>query len=454
MKKNTETTVENRIEDNEKVVEQTETVDTAQTDTEETHHASTVEEESVKAPESGDAVSARADGDKKDVKPKKPTVEEAMETLNERKIEAPKKRKYGWVGTLVLLGVIAVGIWLMFRMASETGDAKSLGEVLAQSDYRFALAAVVVLLIILACDCMKYAVVMKTTTSKFNLRASIKVSFLGKFYDNITPFAAGGQPMQIYYLHKKGYSGGVSSAVVLIKYFAQMFSWTLVSLLLMACNTGVLDRLDDPTWATLIRVAAWIGLGINMLLPVAIVLFALLPRVARKLAGWVVSLGAKIKIVKDKEKTLQKTEGFISDFRAAFAIMSHKPLNFIALLLLCIVEVFFTFSLPYFVMRAFNALNTDAGITVMFAVMALNVYAAQAVTVIPTPGNSGAMEGVVTKAFSAIVSTAVLGWAVFTWRFFAYYIYIVVGIGITVFEFIRSIYRRRKASKGGTGEKP
>ena len=60
-------------------------------------------------------------------------------------------------------------------------------------------------------------------TGKCHFRAGMKVAFIGKFYDNVTPFATGGQPMQIYYLNKKGLTGGTSSAVIMIKYFAWMF---------------------------------------------------------------------------------------------------------------------------------------------------------------------------------------------------------------------------------------
>jgi len=377
---------------------------------------------------------------------KKIAAEEALKKLEDRVIEPPKKKKFSWLGSVFLLAVIALGIYFMLRIIWDmNGEVTSVSALVASSDWRFALITLAVLLTILICDCLKYAVVMKTTTGKLNLRSSMKVAFLGKFYDNVTPFAAGGQPMQIYYLHKKGYSGGVSGAVVMIKYFAQMFCWTIVSLLLMACNTGVLSNLGDRAWETVIMVGAWIGLVINMLLPVMIVLFALLPRFARAVVGFFVKTGNKIKIVKDREKTMARAEKVVADFHAGFVIMSHKPLQFIMLLLLCFTDVVLTFAFPYFIMRTFSALPEDSGFTVMLSVMALNVYAAQSVTVVPTPGNAGAMEGVVTKAFSAIAESA-LFWVVFVWRFAVYYIYIVIGLGLTVFEFIRGIVRasRRK----------
>ena len=378
---------------------------------------------------------------------KKASAEEALKNFEGRTIEAPKKKKFGWLGYAFLLVAIGLGIYLMFNIVNDMGEAKTLGEVLAGADWVFAVISLAVLLTIIVCECMKYVIVMRTTTGRFNLRASIKVAFLGKFYDNVTPFAAGGQPMQIYYLHKKGYSGGISSAVILIRYFAQMFCWTIVSLLLMACNTSVLQRLGDSAWETVIMVSAWFGLVVNMLLPLMIVLFAILPKFAHALVNFVITVGYKIKIVKDKEKAMENAQKVVSDFRAGFRIMAHKPLNLLLLIVFNLVEVLFSFAFPYFVLRTFSALPEGSGFAVMISVMALNVYSAQSVTVIPTPGNSGAMEVVVTKSFAAVASAAVLSWSVLVWRFAVYYIYIIIGIGLTVFEFRRKIVRANRKKK-------
>ena len=378
---------------------------------------------------------------------KKASAEEALKNFEGRTIEAPKKKKFGWLGYAFLLVAIGLGIYLMFNIVNDMGEAKTLGEVLAGADWVFAVISLAVLLTIIVCECMKYVIVMRTTMGRFNLRASIKVAFLGKLYDNVTPFAAGGQPMQIYYLHKKGYSGGISSAVILIRYFAQMFCWTIVSLLLMACNTSVLQRLGDSAWETVIMVSAWFGLVVNMLLPLMIVLFAILPKFAHALVNFVITVGYKIKIVKDKEKAMENAQKVVSDFRAGFRIMAHKPLNLLLLIVFNLVEVLFSFAFPYFVLRTFSALPEGSGFAVMISVMALNVYSAQSVTVIPTPGNSGAMEVVVTKSFAAVASAAVLSWSVLVWRFAVYYIYIIIGIGLTVFEFIRKIVRANRKKK-------
>ena len=41
----------------------------------------------------------------------------------------------------------------------------------------------------------------------------------------------------------------------------------------------------------------------------------------------------------------------------------------------------------------------------------------------------------------------VVGWVILVWRFLTYYIYILSGIGINVFEIIRDAVRNRRAEK-------
>lgn len=410
--------------------------------------------QSLNQTQQGEEKIEKADAQKPVKSKKLQDAEEALKSLDGEPAPPPKRKRYNWLSFIFLFGVIALGIWSMTKIVGDLGDdALSLGEIFAQGSWQFALISVSVLLVILFLEWMKYVVIMKTTTGKFYLRTSSKVAFLGKFYDNITPFAAGGQPMQIHYLHKKGLSGGVSSAVVLIKYFSQMFCWTLMCLLLMACNTGVLSLLDGKETfisQTLIMAGAWVGLAVNMFLPVMIVLFALLPKMSHALTSFAVNLGAKVKIVKNKDKAMTKAQKTVSDFRAAFSIMAHKPLNFILLLVFCIVEVLLSFSFPYFIMRTFNAFGTVAvnnEIELLIQVMALNVYASLAVTIIPTPGNSGALEAVITTAFSGVALPAMLTCVVVTWRSAVYYIYIIIGLVLTIYEFARKIYRTEKARR-------
>lgn len=356
---------------------------------------------------------------------------------------ARPKRKYGWVGTVLLVAVIALGVYLMFKVVADMGEeVKSFGEVIAASDWRFAVISLSAVLITFACIWLEYAIVMKTTTGKFRLAASLKTGFIGKFYDNITPLATGGQPMQIYYLNKKGLHGGESGAVVLIRYFAWMFCWIAMSTVFMAAFTGVLAGQEQST-RLLLTIGGWIGLVVNMFIPVFLILFVIFPRFSHALTTSLIKAGCKIKLVKDRERAMARVQKIVDDFRNSFKIMSRSPLKFIILILLCLTEIFLTYAFPYFIMKMFSGLDGGAGASVMFSVIALNFYATMSASIVPTPGNSGAIEGLVTAAFSSIAGSVLL-WTVFGWRFGVYYIFIIIGLIITIVDFIRNLINKKR----------
>lgn len=249
--------------------------------------------------------------------------------------------------------------------------------------------------------------------------------------------------MQIYYLNKKGFHGGISSAIVLIRYFAWMFCWLLFSIVLMASMTGVLESQEQSS-KLLLLIAGWIGLVINMFIPTVLILFVVLPKFSRGVTTLIIKAGCKIRIVKDRERAMEKVEKIVYDFRSSFAIMSRSPVKFILLILLCFIEIFLTYAFPYFIMKMFAGLGDGDGIAVMFSVMALNIYATMSASVVPTPGNSGAIEGLVTAAFSSLAGSVLL-WTVFGWRFGVYYVYIIIGLVITVVQFIKRLIKRKRS---------
>lgn len=372
-------------------------------------------------------------------------LESAIENFSRKEVPQPpqQKKKNRWIMPLVLLLTIGIGVYLIIGMSSEMGgDQKSFSEVFSAILPVNALLAVGALLLIIFLDSAKFSIILHATTRKIRPLTSTKVSLLGRYYDNITPFSTGGQPMQIYYLHKKGYSGGLSSAVIMIKYAFNTTAWLLVALGCMAFNTHVLDGIEN---GKVLLIAGWVGWGLNSLVPIFILSFVLMPKLARKLARGVVHIGHKMRLVKDEEKILNKAEDVVNDFRSAFIIMGRKPVHLVLIALACVLELSLTFALPYFVIKMLNGFSADQGFSTMIEVMALNAYATFSASVVPTPGNSGALEGLLTVAFSSIAG-ATLTWVVFTWRFAVFYIYIIIGVGISIFNFVRNLVRERRAA--------
>ncbi len=368
------------------------------------------------------------------------------EGVTEATAPAPQKKKRGanifW--NIFLVVIIAFGILSMFGIVNEIDPSQgaSFGEVIRGASPAFFAVLIIVILMIMVLDVAKYCIISKTVTGKVSLATSAKTNFLGRYYDAVTPFATGGQPMQIYYLSTKGISGGNATAMVLIRYYSSIMCWILLggALMIAGAAKGVLDGVSG---GTILKITGWIGIGINLLIPIFVTLFLILPKFMQKLTTGIVKLGHKIKIVKDVEKTTAKATKVVSDFKNSFKVMATNPVGLILLIVVSLAESFFTFFTPFFVMKAFSC-NVDG---MLFTVMSLNSFATFGVSFIPTPGNSGVVEGMGALAFSAAAG-ATLAWAVLTWRLSVFYLYILIGLGITVFDVIMKNIKYKKLKNG------
>ncbi len=370
--------------------------------------------------------------------------EQKQEEILTNNVEPPKKTKKSALWMILLIILCGLGIIVMFQLAQSfaQGDSATLKEIIGNMNYRFFGLAIIVLILMMTTDILKFVIITHATTKKFKLRASAKLTFVGRYYDNITPFAVGGQPFQIAYLSKRGFTAGQASAIVLIKYFIQMFCWLAVALVLMVSDSAVMQGMGAIEIS--IKIGAWVGFAANSIPPSFILLFCLVPNFADKLLCKVVDIGHKLKIVKNKQKQIDKAHRAAEDFVSSFKLMSKAPLHFVVVVLLCLIEPIITLSFPYFLVVAIA--NQAPSVNLWFTVITLNMYAMYAVVIFPTPGNSGFHEATFSLVFSEI-ATNVLFWVTLSWRFFTYYIYIIIGLVISIYAAIRSAVRSRRAKK-------
>lgn len=369
----------------------------------------------------------------------------AAQQFDDRAIAEPT-RKNGWLSNLFFVVVLVLSLFLMYQLSisATDGNEKTLAEILKHIRVEYLCAAICALLLMILLDSAKYFLILHATVGKLSLRMAMKTSLLGKYYDYITPFSSGGQPFQIHYLYKKGLTGGESTAVIFIKYCFNMLMWLTICFFLMILNKGALATyVADASQRKLFTIFGWVGFSVNCALPFLIIAFAVFPRIMETLVGWLLTIGHKLRIVKDKDSVVLKAKRISKDFRSAFAVMVRRPLHALGLAVCCICEPFLGMVLPYLVVVALGGAAVVPSSELMFAIMTLNVYVSMSVTIVPTPGNSGAMENAFLLTLTS-VAEGVLFWTVFTWRFLSYYTFVIIGLFMLIADFTRKKRIARK----------
>ena len=138
-----------------------------------------------------------------------------MESYSEgEQIKKPVNKKLA-IFNFGLIIVIFVGLFIY--MVNVDG-LDSIIELLNNVDYKWVFAGIVCLLIYWLCDILTLHIPIKRMYKTQPITNSIKVAMLGQLFNNITPFASGGQPIQAYELNKTGKRVSDSLSAMAIKF--------------------------------------------------------------------------------------------------------------------------------------------------------------------------------------------------------------------------------------------
>ena len=343
----------------------------------------------------------------------------------------PKKvwRKPLMIVIFVLINVAVIAI-TAFSEFGNSGNSESLEDV--KINGWFLLPALGCFLVAITAEIYKYVLMMREMAKdKFDNKKARKVArrtvLLGKYYDNITPAAVGGQPFQIYYMRKNsGLKAGVSTSIPIFGMMAGQIGFIVIAALCFLFGSASIDN------AVLIGTACF-GLLFYAFWPATVMIATFLPKATAELIGIVVKFLAKIRIVKNRKATITKVEFEINEYaKCVRTILKTRGLFFKTVLLSVAFNTLIAI-IPFFVLTAFGG---DVDFLPCFVT---TVAVTSAVYFVPTPGNAGAAEGAFFIVFSAL-STGYVFWAMLVWRFFSYYIYILMG---PVIYFIIHLEKKR-----------
>ena len=386
--------------------------------------------------------------DAKDVPPADPNGTAAgQEGGGETEEQAPKKRKHTWISFVVSIAIIICVVIVLVQLSEtlQQGNSATFAELIAGMNWWYMLIAVGIFIVMFATESLKYVLMTRCYGDGLSVPKCMKVALIGKYYENITPTATGGQPMQIYYFYKNGMSGAQGSSITFMKYGVQMLATTIICALLLGFGVGTFNGMvENEAMRNTIFICGWVGFGINAIIPFFVAFVVFCPRAVSWFINLFIKLLHKIKIVKNADKLEAKIRGWLDRFADFSQFIVKHPRVFFLLLLLCFFEPILQYLLPYFVLIAMLGNNVMGmqGWELLFTVAVLACYATNAAAFIPTPGNSGAIETVFMLAFTAVASS-VLFWYVLVWRFFLYYTYIIAGIGMNITDMASLIRKKR-----------
>ena len=302
-----------------------------------------------------------------------------------------KKRMFNLIFLAVVFLLTLAGV---FR-----GESLSdLIRTVADADGKWLLGAVLCVVVFVALGALIIRIMLGRIRQKAGYGKCLLFSSIGYFFGNITPFAGGGPPMQIYYMKKEKIPIPVSSLVMLLITLMYKMVLVAVGFALIFFGQGILRQYFRGV-LPIFGVGLFLNAGFSFLLCLFIF------HHKKKKKGMVKGLGwlEKKRLMKHKEGRREKLEAAMDRYKSTAAFFKdHVPLM-IFVFLITVAQRFVLFAATWFVYRAFGLSGKSFWLLVI-----LQASISVSADMLPLPGGMGASEMIFLKIFAPVFGSAMV----------------------------------------------
>ena len=266
-------------------------------------------------------------------------------------------------------------------------------------------------------------VIVKEYKPKIKLSKMFQQILITQFFNGITPFSTGGQPMQVYMLKKSGLKVASATNIIVQEFIMYQLALIVIGALSLILNWKFQVLSVSPVLKWLIT----LGFIINILVGLCLVFISFSKKFNDFVGKLIIRVGAKVKIVKDMEKTLLKWEEKLAEYNDSAKLFKKNKFLFLKCFLFNFIGLFLFYLVPFFIFKSFNF---SIDITVLEVVICSS-FVLLIGNFVPIPGGSGGIEFGFLQFFSSFVANSVVASALIVWRFITYYLGIIAG-GVTL----------------------
>lgn len=265
----------------------------------------------------------------------------------------------------------------------------------------------------------------KANDYHISLPRAIQINLIIPFFHGVTPFAGGGQPMEIYYLHNEKIPLGKSTNIVLQNFVVYQTALIIISLIAVIYNV-IFDLFPANS---LIKQLVIIGFIINFL----VWLFTLLVSLSKKFNQVILKITLFILKKFNKPALKEKITRYLSNLhKNATTIIKHKKSSLLSLFA-NILSLICLYSIPYLVLTGMDITNLNIIETIVATsyIMIMGSF-------VPIPGGTGGLEYGYMYFFNYLIGGSILTSSMLVWRFVSYYLAMIIG------AIVLALYRKKE----------
>ncbi|MBO5478933.1 MAG: flippase-like domain-containing protein [Clostridia bacterium] len=327
-------------------------------------------------------------------------------------------------------------IILTFSIILKDQDVTEIFEILGSVRKEFILIAILCMCFFIVCEAINIGRTLKALNEKSTFWKNIKYALIGFFFSSITPAASGGQPMQIYYMHRDNISVANSTLALLINLTCVQIVTISGALFSLFFNYAYLD--SALIWFFVIGVS----LNLSALLLLLISIFS------KRMTKGIINITIKILTffrVKDVEKKKVRFESELTKYQdSAKYVKSHMHL-ILKNLITTYIQYIAYYSISYWVYCSFGLSNYNA-----FEIITMQSVLYATVSGIPSPGAVGVSEGGFIAIFKRVFPETMINGAMILNRGVNFYLFVILS---SIVVMINAIREKKQGSNDSIEEK-
>ena len=368
-----------------------------------------------------------------------------------------RKRLISNVILLLLLTIVVVILFLSLGELSQIGE--TFMEISHGDHYLWLIYAILATLGFFLLYPIPLVILGKSYGKNVSAVDSYLIGANEHFFNGVTPFAAGGQPMQMYDFAKKGMGAAASTGLVLsnfLIYLTVLNAYEVFAFFYWGdFNQALLDFSNGSGQGYGFLLAAVIlGYVFNL----GFVVFLYFLGLSKKLASFLVKMAkllCKIKIVnRFLGPKIPSFEEYCINVQTVTKSMFSRKRYVVAAFLVKAVVYALYFSIPFFIIKA---VGIDIGFSSLPKTGLATAFASAAVCWLPTPGGTGGIEYAFSIVLSAVAPSVPFGAAQavsLLWRMLSFYFVLILSLAcVLVFEArYNASFSKKKSPSAAGGE--
>ncbi len=296
--------------------------------------------------------------------------------------------------------------------------------VLRTAHFGWLVAAVACMLVYWLLDAIVLHISVRMVDPSHTFRFSLRLTMIGQYFNNVTPFASGGQPAQAFFMIRRGAPVGKTMTALLTKFIVYQITLTVYCL-----ATLILKFSYFMSEVKVLMVAVIVGFTAHTAVTLMLVGVAFFKSATERIALLGIRILAKIRIVKDPAAKAESVLAELENFHEQFQIMRRHKAEILKMCLITVVQLTVYFLIGNVIYNSFHLTGTDS-----LTLLASQAFVLMIATFVPIPGALGAADGSFAIFFSLFFPQHLISFALVLWRLLTFYLPIVIGLFETLIE--------------------